>query len=291
MAEWSVRGKRVLITGATNGIGLAGAAGLASLGADLAIVARSEARAAEAVAAIEAAGEGRPVDVLMADLSSQRSVRALAAEALERYPRIDVLINNAGAIYTKRELTEEGVELTWAVNHLAPFLLTNLLLDRLKASAPARVITTTSDAHRGARTLPFDDFTSEKRYGGVRRYGETKLANILFTAELARRLSGTGVTANCYHPGFVRTGWNRNNGIVMRVGMAVGGRLLGRSPAKGADTMVWLADSADVADETGGYFFDRKRRLPTPIAQDMDVAAALWEASEEQTQTGAAAGG
>ena len=290
MAEWSVRGKRVLITGATNGIGLAGAVGLASRGAEVAIVARSEAKAGDAVAAIEAAGDGRPVDALMADLSSQASIRGLAAEALERYPRIDVLINNAGAIYNSREITEDGVELTWAVNHLAPFLLTNLLMDRLKGSAPARIITTSSGAHQGM-TIPFGDFTAEKGYRGYRRYGETKLANILFTAELARRLEGTGVTANCYHPGFVRTGWNANNGVLVASVMRLGGWLIGRSPEKGADTMVWLADSPEVSDETGGYFFDRKRKRPTAIAQDMVVAESLWEVSEEQVRTGAAAGG
>ncbi len=282
MTDWDIDGKRVIITGATNGIGLAGAEELARLGAEVAIVARSEERAADAVRRIEAAiiGAGS-VDVLLADLASQASVRRLAAEALARYPRIDVLINNAGAVYTTHQVTEDGIELTWAVNHLAPFLLTSLLLERLEASAPARIVTTTSDAHRGA-TIPFGDFAAEKRYRGYRRYGETKLANILFTVELARRLEGMGVTANCYHPGFVATGWNRNNGALLRSVMTLGGWLVGRSPAKGADTMVWLAASPDVAAETGGYFYDRRRRRPTAIAQDMDVAAALWEASEEQ---------
>ena len=202
MTEWTgVRDKRVLITGATHGIGLAGAEALARRGAHVAIVARSEARAVDAVRRIEAAG-GSKVDVLHADLSSQASVRALAAEALERYPSIEVLVNNAGAMFTTRHLTEDGIEQTWALNHLAPFLLTTLLLDRLKASAPSRIITTTSDAHKG-KLIPFDDINAERSYRGMgfTRYGESKLANILFTAELSRRLHGTGVTTYCFHPG------------------------------------------------------------------------------------------
>ena len=155
---------------------------------------------------------------LVCDLSSQASVRRLAAEVLARYPRLDVLVNNAGAVYGGRQLTTDGIELTWAVNHLAPFLLTTLLLDRLKESAPARIITTASEAHQGAH-IPFSDLNAERSYRSFGRYGETKLANILFTIELARRLDGTGVTANCFHPGLVATGFNRNNGLLMDLGM------------------------------------------------------------------------
>src|SRR5205085_4010705 len=152
---------------------------------------------------------------------SQESVRALATEVLERYAQVDVLVNNAGAIYEKRRLSRDGIELTWAVNHLAPFLLTELLLDRLKESAPARIVTTTSDAHKGAE-IPWDDLNAEHSWGsrGFTRYGQTKLANILFTAELARRLEGSGVTANCFHPGVVATGFNRNNSVFIRTAMA-----------------------------------------------------------------------
>jgi NAD(P)-dependent dehydrogenase (short-subunit alcohol dehydrogenase family) len=276
-----VRGKRVLITGATNGIGLAAAEELARRGASLSIVARDDARAAEAVTRIEAAGT-EVVDVLKADLTSQASVRALADEALQRYARIDVLVNNAGAVFEQREVSEDGIERTWALNHLAPFLLTELLLDRLKESAPARIITTTSDAHKGAE-IPWDDLNAEQSYGarGFKRYGQTKLANILFTAELARRVEGTGVTANCFHPGLVATGFNRNNSGLMRVAMTVV-KPFSRSPEKGAETLVWLADSEQAGAENGGYFVDCKRAQPDPPARDMESARRLWEVSEQQ---------
>jgi NAD(P)-dependent dehydrogenase (short-subunit alcohol dehydrogenase family) len=278
-----VRGRRVLVTGATNGIGLAAAEGLARRGARLTLVARSAGRGAEATARVQrAAGGAAEVDVLVADLASQASVRALATEVLERYPRLDALVNNAGAMYTRRVLTEDGVEQTWALNHLAPFLLTTLLLDRLRESAPARIVTTSSGAHRGAR-IPFEDLPAERSYGGFRRYGQTKLANILFTEELARRLAGTGVTANCFHPGFVVSGFARNNGPLMRLGMALS-RPFARTPDRGADTLVWLLDAPDAAGETGGYFVDRRRQAPSAAGLDADAARRLWEVSEEQTR-------
>jgi NAD(P)-dependent dehydrogenase (short-subunit alcohol dehydrogenase family) len=275
-----VQGKHILITGATNGIGLAAAEALAALGASIAIVGRNDTRTRIAAAQIGAAAKGATVATFVADLSSQASVRTLAAEVLARYPTVDVLINNAGAMHGARQLTKDGIELTWALNHLAPFLLTTLLLDLMKARAPARIIITASAAHQGAR-IPFEDLNAERSYRGFGRYGETKLANILFTAELARRLEGSGVTANCYHPGLVATGFNRHNGLLMELGMTAL-KLVARSPQMGADTLVWLATSPEVANVSGKYFFDREQRPPSPEGQDMQTARRLWDISERQ---------
>ena len=283
-----VSGKRVLITGGTSGIGLAAATELAKRGAQLTLIAREQGRASAAVRTIVAAmPKPGTVDVILGDLASQASIHQIAEQALAKYPRIQVLINNAGAIYRQRQRSADGIELTWAVNHLAPFLLTNLLLDRIKASAPARIITTSSDAHKGAR-IPFDDFPSDRgwRAMGFGRYGETKLANILFTVELARRLQGSGVTANAFHPGFVASGFNRNNGALMRVGMMVS-RPFARTTQKGAETLVWLADSEEAGAYNGGYFFDMKQLAPSEAGQDREAARRLWEVSEQQTRVAA----
>jgi NAD(P)-dependent dehydrogenase (short-subunit alcohol dehydrogenase family) len=202
---------------------------------------------------------------------------------LERYPRIDLLINNAGAMFTSRQMTPEGFERTWALNHLAPFLLTNLLLDRLRQSAPARVITTASGAHHG-NEIPFDDIAAERSYRrlGFERYGETKLANILFTAELAKRLQGSEVSAYCFHPGLVATGFNRNNGPLSSLAM-IAIKPFSRSAEQGARTLVWLADTPEIEGGDGGYFVDEKLTRPSHAGQDMDAAQRLWECSEQQT--------
>jgi NAD(P)-dependent dehydrogenase (short-subunit alcohol dehydrogenase family) len=278
-----MNGRLIVITGATNGIGLAAAEKLAALGANIALIGRNATRTRLAAARVRAAaGQGATVGTLIADLSSRVGVRKLATEVLSRYPRLDVLINNAGAMYTTRQKTEDGIELTWAVNHLAPFLLTSLLLERLKASAPSRIITTASEAHRGA-TSPFGDINAEGSYRGFGRYKQTKLANILFTTELALRLADSGVTASSFHPGLVASGFNRNNGMLMDLAMTLLGPI-SRSPEQGAATLVWLASSLDAAKTGGGYYVDREPIAPSPEAQDIHTARRLWEVSNAQCE-------
>jgi NAD(P)-dependent dehydrogenase (short-subunit alcohol dehydrogenase family) len=217
------------------------------------------------------------------DLASLSSVRQGAAEILSRCPRIDVLVNNAGLVLSHRSETVDGYETTFAVNHLGPFLLTTLLLERLKESAPSRIVSVASTAHKAARHgLNFDDLQSKASYRGMHVYGETKLANILFTTELARRLEGTGVTANCLHPGTVATGYARDGDAsgLLALGVVIGKPFLA-TPAKGAATSIYLASSPDVAGVTGRYFMRCKPATPSKAAQDARAAARLWQVSEE----------
>ena len=284
MAENSraMDGRVCVITGATSGIGRAAAEQLASLGARLVIVARDPARGAAARDEIVAATGNREVALEIADLASQRQVRELAARLLAAEPEIHVLVNNAGLALGERRLTEDGLEETFAVNHLAPFLLTNLLLERLRGSSPARVVTVASAAHRGA-AIPFDDLNGERGFSGWIAYGWTKLANILFTAELARRLAGSGVTATCLHPGVVATGFGREGPFLVREFQRLLGRVFLLDPKQGADTLVWLASSPEMEGASGGYY--AKRRLATPSRAAGDAAAArrLWQESERLT--------
>ena len=272
-------GKVCIVTGATSGIGKAAATALAKQGAQVVLVARDRGRA-EATAIEIGAVSKTPPTVEIADLAVMDQVRDLAGR-LGALERIDVLINNAGLVQQQRHASPDGFEHVFAVNHLAPFLLTNLLLPKLTASAPARVVTVTSDAHTAAR-LDLDDPSLEQGWESWRSYSNSKLANILFTRELARRLDGTGVTANCAHPGVVRTGFGRDAKPLMRLGMTIA-RPFFLSPERGADTIVYLASSPDVAGETGGYYVKRQRREPSAAARDDAAARRLWEISEKMT--------
>jgi len=282
-------GKVCVVTGATSGIGKAAATALARMGAQVVLVGRDRGRA-EATAAQVGSVATQPPVVDIADLGAMDQVRALA-ERLAALDRIDVLINNAGLVLGERRGTPDGFEHVFAVNHLAPFLLTNLLLPKLTASAPARVITVTSDAHSAAR-LDLDDPNLEHGWDSWRSYANSKLANILFTRELAQRLHGTGVTANCAHPGVVRTGFGRDARPLLRLGVTLARPFL-LSPERGADTIVYLASSPGVADETGGYYVRRQRREPSAAARDDAAARKLWQISEELTglTSGRPAGG
>jgi NAD(P)-dependent dehydrogenase (short-subunit alcohol dehydrogenase family) len=277
----SMEGRVCVITGATSGIGRSAARDLAALGARLVIVARSEERA-EGTRDEIARQTGRTVEVEIADLASQAQVRALAARLLSAHPAIHVLVNNAGLTLSERRITADGVEETFAVNHLAPFLLTKLLLDRLSASAPARVVTVASDAHRGAR-IPFDDLNGEAGFSGWAAYSWTKLANILFTAELARRIEGSGVTATCLHPGVVATRFGNEGPWFIRLFQRVARPFL-IDADRGADTLVWLAASPEVEEQSGGYYVRRRLAEPSRAARDAVDARRLWDISDELTR-------
>jgi NAD(P)-dependent dehydrogenase (short-subunit alcohol dehydrogenase family) len=273
-----VYGKTCVITGATSGIGLAAAEALAGRGASLALVGRDRSRGEAALARVRAAAPGVGATVHYADLTRLAEVRRLGAELLATHPRIDVLVNNAGALFQQREVTEDGLERTFALNHVAYFLLTQLLRERLAASAPARVVSVASRAHEGA-VLDLEDLNLERGYSGWTAYRRSKLANILFTRELARRLAGTGVSANCLHPGFVASRFGDNNRGPFGWGMRLAKRLAAISEQRAAETIVFLASDPSVAGTTGGYFADSRPATPSAAAQDDRTAARLWEIS------------
>jgi NAD(P)-dependent dehydrogenase (short-subunit alcohol dehydrogenase family) len=265
----------VVLTGATRGIGRAAAIELARRGAELALVGRDPRRVRETAEQARAAGRGVPVYEHVADLARMDEVRRLAGELLDRYPRIDVLANNAGAIFTARHVTPDGFEQTFALNHLSPFLLTNLLIERLGESQ-ARVVTTSSDAHKGA-TLNLNDLQAEHgRYRPARAYGSSKLCNVLFTRELQRL--HPELTASCFHPGVIRTGFGKNDGALARAAMMVAGPFL-RSPEKGARPLVWLALDPAAGNLRGRYVEKDHPAEPSTAARDDYLAAELWEQS------------
>ena len=275
-------GKTCLVTGANAGIGKATSTGLARMGATVVMVCRSRERGETALAEIAAKTGSPNLDLLIADLSSQGSIRKLARTVISRYPNLHVLINNAGTITNRRRLTVDGIETQVAVNHLAPFLLTDLLLDTLKASAPARVVTVSSQVHSKS-PIDLDDLTSEKEYTASQVYRKTKLANILFTYELARRLEGTGVTANCLHPGVIATkllddymGGSHEAGFGSS-------ESFGDSPEQGAVVVLHVATSREIDGVSGKYFYDNAVSETAPVTYDEDHARQLWDVSADLT--------
>ncbi len=245
------------------------------------MVGRSEERCQNTVAHIQRETGNFHVDYLLADLSVQAQVRQLAADFKARYKRLDVLVNDAGAIFLRRQVSADGIEMNFALNHLAYFLLTNLLLDTLKASAPARVVNVASNSHRNSH-LDFENLQLKRGYNPMRAYGRSKLANLYFTYELARRLDGTGVTVNAMHPGFVHTNMAANNGWLVRLFLPLIHRN-SLTPEQGARTAVYLASSPDVETVTGKYFVREREVASDPVSYDEAAARRLWEVSEEMT--------
>jgi NAD(P)-dependent dehydrogenase (short-subunit alcohol dehydrogenase family) len=279
MSDGNMTGKNVVITGATSGLGLVASGRLARLGARLILVARNRGKAEAMLRQLREKTSLLEAEILIADMSRLDEVRKLAAELPKAAPRIDVLINNAGAIFTRRETTADGLERTFALNHMAYFLLTVLLLDRLKANAPARIVNVASEAHRNAK-LDFGDLQTAQGYSGWLAYRRSKLANILFTRELARRLGGSGVTSNCLHPGFVATAFGDNNGGRFRFALNIAKRFMAIAPEQGGETLVYAASAPEIAGASGLYFDQNRPRAPSAAAQDDAAAGRLWRESE-----------
>ncbi|MFQ5568198.1 MAG: SDR family oxidoreductase [Rhodothermales bacterium] len=279
-------GKVCLVTGATAGIGKATAVHLARLGAHVVIVCRNAERGEPALSHIRHESGNPEVELLTADLSSQRAIRDLAEAFKRTHERLDVLINNAGLYLSERTETADGIETTWAVNHLAPFLLTNLLLDLIKRSAPSRIVTVSSEAHRGIG-IDFDDPGMANGYNWLQAYKQSKLGNVLFTYELARRLEGTGVTTTCLHPGVVATRiWNRNSNVISLLMRPL--KLFMTSPEESAEAVVRLAVSPELEGVTGTYFKQKKEVRSSRASHDEEMARQLWHLSEQMTGLDAA---
>jgi NAD(P)-dependent dehydrogenase (short-subunit alcohol dehydrogenase family) len=270
-----MQGKTIVITGGTSGIGEVAAMRLAGMGARIVLVARSKSRGEATLAQLEKAAPGLGHKIHYADISRLADMKKVASEIAASEPRIDVLINNAGALFNARRVTPDGFEYTFATNHMAYFVMTEILRDRLLASVPARIINTASAAHQGAK-LDLDDLQSEKGFFGFRVYGTSKLCNILFTRELARRLQGTGVTANCLHPGFVASRFADESGGLLSPLVRVA-KFFAISPEKGAETIVYLASSPEVSQTSGKYFVKSRPATPSSTARDDRLAQQLWD--------------
>ncbi len=278
----NLEGKTCVITGATSGIGLATARSLVNQGAHVVLACRDAARGEKARSEITGAGSAGRVEVMPLDLASQRSIRAFADTFRAKHNRLDVLVNNAAIVPLRRETTADGFEMQFGVNHLGPFLLTHVLLDALRAAAPSRIVTVASTVHHGA-TLDFDDLQSEKRYRVMDVYGRSKLANVMFTYALARRLEGSRVTSNCLHPGVVRSRITRDLPTLLQPLVRVAGAFM-LSPESGARTSAYLAASRDVDGVTGKYFDKCREARSSRVSHDVDAQERLWTLSEEMTR-------
>ncbi|MFY9609883.1 MAG: SDR family oxidoreductase [Blastocatellia bacterium] len=277
----NLSGKVCLVTGANSGIGKSTAHALAKMNAAVVMVCRDRRRAEPVRDEIKAATGNQSVELMICDLSSKADIRRFAAEFINTHDRLDVLINNAGVVVRQRSLTEDGIETTFAVNHLGYFLLTNLLLDLLKHSAPSRIVNVSSAAHVYGK-IDFDDLQGEKKYGGFSAYANSKLANVLFTHELARRLDGTGVAVNCLHPGTIATGLFRN--LPKPIEALI--KLVTLSPDKGAETSVYLAASSGVEGVSGKYFAKKRERRTSKESYNEEAARRLWDVSAQMTGLG-----
>jgi NAD(P)-dependent dehydrogenase (short-subunit alcohol dehydrogenase family) len=281
----TLQGKICLVTGATHGIGRETALALAGLGANVVLVGRSPEKTSAAALMIRAKTGSSHIDYLLADLSSRQQVYRLVDEFHRRYQHLNVLINNAGGVFFQRQLSADNLEMTLALNHLSPFLLTSLFLDTLQSSAPARIITVSSMAHAFGR-IHFDDLQSARHYNGWIAYAQSKLANVLFTYELDRRLAGSRVTANVLHPGYVATNFGMNNGWFYRL-VFNAGRLVAISPQQAAGAIAYLASSPEVEGVSGKYFVNKHTRRSCRISYDPKIAGQLWQVSREMTGLGA----
>jgi len=277
-----MNGKVCLVTGANSGIGKEAALGLARLGATVVIVARDRKKGEATVSEIRQATGNQNVNLILADLSSMKSVSGLASTFLGEYPKLHVLINNAGTYLPKRITTADGYEAVFATNHLGHFLLTSLLLDLLKTSAPSRIINVTSEAHRGAK-IDFEDLMQEKKYSAFKAYHQSKLANVLFTYQLAKVLEGTGVTVNCLHPGVVRTGFGKDMGGLFSISVKLAGPFM-MSPAKAAQALVYMASAPELENVSGKHFAKGKEKESSRESHDMHAAERLWQVSEDLTR-------
>jgi NAD(P)-dependent dehydrogenase (short-subunit alcohol dehydrogenase family) len=275
--------KICLVTGGTAGIGKVVAAGLAAQGAEVVITGRNLQKAQAVSEQIQSETGSDRVHALWADFADLGQVRRLAADFKKQYSRLDVLVNNAGAFFNARQKTPYAVEKTFLVNHLAPFLLTNLLLDVLKASAPARIVNVASDAHKSGGIMNLEDLMLKRFYFGMRAYGRSKLANILFTYELSRRLAGSGVTANALHPGHVATNIWRNDFGIFGPALLAFTQRIALTPEQGADKTIFLASSPEVEAVTGKYFVKRQSVASSPQSYDADLARCLWDLSDKLT--------